>query len=368
MTSPSSEYQVPGSEYRAAAAKYRLPAAVGQPFLVRNFPIVLVAGVLLLGILILAHINIGTADISVQDIIKVLTGQKVDDVTYTIVHELRLPRALVAVLAGAMLALAGAIMQTVTRNPLADPDLTGATSGAVFFAVLWLSRQLFYRNVAPPDISVPAIAMVGSVLTGGFVYFLSRGRDRQSNTIRMVLTGVMISAIFRSLTSLILLINQNATSGILTWIIGSLNGVTWEHWDTIWPWAASTIPIGIGCAGVANVLHLGDDIASGLGSRVERSRLLLLFVAVLLTAASVSVVGALGFLGLIAPHIARRLVGNDSRRVFPLSAIIGATILILADIFARSLTETVPLPVGAVLALVGTPFLIYLLRRGIKRG
>ena len=226
-----------------------------------------------------------------------LTGQKVDSVTYTIVHELRLPRALVAVLAGAMLALAGAIMQAVTRNPLADPDLTGASSGAVFFAVLWLSRQLFYRNVAPPDISIPAVAMVGSVLTGGFVYVLSRGRDRQSNTMRMILTAVMVSAIFRSLTSLILLVNQNATTGILTWLIGSLNGVTWEHWDTIWPWAAFTIPVGLACAGVANVLHLGDDIASGLGSRVERARLLLLFVAVLLTAAAVSVVGALGFSG-----------------------------------------------------------------------
>jgi len=339
-----------------------------QPFLVRYFPFVLAAGVILLIVLILAHINIGTAEISIQDVIKVLTGQSVDDVTYTIVYELRLPRALVAVAAGGMLALAGAMMQTVTRNPLADPDLTGATAGAVFFAVLWLSRDLFYRNVAPPDVSVPVIAMIGSVITGGLVYFLSRGRDRQSNTVRMVLTGVMVAAIFRSLTSLILLVNQNATSSILLWLIGSLNGITWSHWDTIWPWAVLTVPVGIACAGLANVLHLGDDIAAGLGLRVESTRLLLLFMAVLLTAASVSVVGALGFLGLIAPHITRRLVGNDSRRVFPLSTILGGCILILADIVARSLTMTVPLPVGAVMALLGAPFLIYLLRRGLKRG
>lgn len=356
------------STYSTPSTAYRLPSTYREPFLVRNFPIVLLVGIILLIFLILAHVSIGTADISLETVIKALTGQQVDSVTHTIVYELRLPRALVAVAAGGMLALAGAIMQTVTRNPLADPDLTGATSGAVFFAVLWLSRQLFYRSVAPPDISVPAIAMIGSVITGGFVYFLSRGRDKQSNTVRMVLTGVMVSAIFRSLTSLILLINQNATSGILLWIIGSLNGVTWSHWDTIWPWAAFTVPIGVACAGVANVLHLGDDIASGLGLRVERARLLLLFVAVLLTAASVSVVGALGFLGLIAPHITRRLVGNDSRRVFPLSVILGGVILILADIFARALTNTVPLPVGAVMSLLGAPFLIYLLRRNLKRG
>jgi iron complex transport system permease protein len=337
-----------------------------QPFLIHYFPIVIVAGVLLLIFLVLVHVGIGTANISIADVINVLTGQHVDKVTYTIVYELRLPRALVAVAAGGMLALAGAIMQAVTRNPLADPDLTGATSGAVFFAVLWLSRDLFYRSVAPPDVGVPVVAMIGSVITGGLVYVLSRGRDRHSNAMRMVLTGVMVAAIFRSLTSLVLLVNQNATNNILQWIIGSLNGVTWSHWGTIWPWAAATVPIGLACAGVANVLHLGDDIAAGLGSRVERARLLLLFVAVLLTAASVSVVGALGFLGLIAPHIARRLVGNDARRVFPLSTIIGGAILVLADIVARALTTTVALPVGAVMAVLGAPFLIYLLRRGMR--
>lgn len=336
------------------------------PFLVRYFPVVIAVGVLLLFFLVLVHVSIGTANISLADVVNVLTGQHVDNVTYTIVYELRLPRALVAVAAGGMLALAGAIMQAVTRNPLADPDLTGATSGAVFFAVLWLSRDLFYRDVAPPDAGVPVVAMVGSIITGGLVYVLSRGRDRQSNAMRMVLTGVMVAAIFRSLTSLVLLINQNATNNILQWIIGSLNGVTWSHWGTIWPWAVITVPVGLASAGVANVLHLGDDIASGLGSRVERARLLLLFVAVLLTAASVSVVGALGFLGLIAPHIARRLVGNDARRVFPLSAIIGGAILVLADIVARALTTTVALPVGAVMAVLGAPFLIYLLRRGMR--
>jgi iron complex transport system permease protein len=325
-------------------------------------------GVALLLFLIMVHVSIGTANISLKDVLNVLLGQHVDNVTYTIVYELRLPRALVAVGAGGMLALAGAIMQAVTRNALADPDLTGATSGAVFFAVLWLSRDLVYRDVAPPDVSVPAIALVGSVITGGLVYVLSRGRDMQSNTMRMVLTGVMVAAIFRSLTSLVLLVNQNATSNILQWIIGSLNGVTWSQWETIWPWAVFTVPVGLACAGVANVLHLGDDIAAGLGLKVERARVVLLFVAVLLTAASVSVVGALGFLGLIAPHISRRLVGNDSRRVFPLSAILGGCILVLADIVARALTTTVALPVGAVMAVLGAPFLMYLLRKGTRSG
>jgi iron complex transport system permease protein len=330
---------------------------------VRIFPAVVAAGLALILVLVVAHVSIGTANITPKDVIDVLTGQRVDSVTYTIVYDLRLPRALVAMLAGAMLALAGAMMQTVTRNPLAEPDLTGAAAGAVFFAVLWLSRQMIGWNVSAPGVGVPAVAMVGSVLTGGAVYLMSRGRQRETNTIRLILTGVMVSAIFRALTSLVLLINQNAASGILLWIIGSLNGRTWTHWDTVWPWAVVTLPIGIGCAGIANALHLGDDVATGLGVRVERARLLLLFVAVLLTAAAVSVVGALGFLGLIAPHISRRLVGNDARRLFPLSAVLGSSLLLMADIVARGLTRVVDLPVGAVMALLGAPFLIYLLRR-----
>jgi iron complex transport system permease protein len=322
-----------------------------------------VGGLALVLLLMVAHVSIGTANVSPKDVVDVLTGQEVDQTTHIIVYDLRLPRALVAMLAGAMLALAGAIMQTVMRNPLADPDLTGAATGAVFFAVLWLSREMIGWNVAAPNVGVPAVAMLGSLIAGGFVYLLSRGRQRETNTVRLVLTGVMVSAIFRSLTSLLLLINQNAASGILLWIIGSVNGRTWIHWETVWPWAVVTMPVGLACAGVANAIHLGDDLAVGLGMRVERARLLLLFVAVLLTAGAVSVVGALGFLGLIAPHLTRRLVGNDARRVFPLSAIMGASLLMMADIVARGLTRVVDLPVGAVMAILGAPFLIYLLRR-----
>ena len=357
------------SAVTAPTIKPRVPRshlAAGRPFLVRFFPIVVASGLIMVLFMLVAHVSIGTANVTPTDVIKVLTGQQVDQVTHTIVYDLRLPRALVAMLAGSMLALAGAIMQTVTRNPLAEPDLTGASAGAVFFAVLWLSREMIGWNVSAPGVGIPAVAMLGAVLTGGTVYLMSRGRQRETNTIRLILTGVMVSAIFRSLTSLLLLINQNAASGILLWIIGSLNGRTWVHWDTIWPWAVVAIPVGMVCAGAANALHLGDDLATGLGLRVERTRLLLLFVSVVLTAAAVSVVGALGFLGLIAPHVSRRLVGNDARRLFPLSAIMGSVLLMTADIVARGLTRVIDLPVGAVMALLGAPFLIYLLRKRLQ--
>jgi iron complex transport system permease protein len=334
----------------------------GGPATHRYYPFVLAAGLVAVAVLLVAHVSIGTAGIPLERVLDVLTGRQVDQVTYTIVYELRLPRALVAVLAGAMLALAGALLQSVTRNPLAEPDLTGASTGGVLFAVLWLSRDMIGWNVAPPNVTVPAVAMVGSILSGGVVYLLGGGGGN-TDAARLVLAGVMVSAIMRALTSLVLLINQNAISGILLWIVGSLNGRTWVHWDTVWPWALITIPAGLACAGVANALHLGDDIATALGLRTGWARALLLFIAILLTAGAVSVVGALGFIGLIAPHLTRRVVGSDARRLFPLSALTGACILLLADILARSLTRVVDLPVGAVMALLGAPFLMYLLRR-----
>ncbi len=335
-----------------------------RPFTIRHFPLVLLAGLLLVAALLVLHISVGTVDVSPGDVVNVLTGQQTDELTHAVVWELRRRRALVAICAGAMLALAGAILQSLTGNPLAEPDLTGASAGGVLFAVLWLSRQLVGWNTAPPSAEVAVIALLGALASGGLVYALSW--QRRTSAVRLVLTGVLVSTILRALTSLVLLRNQNAIGGIVLWIIGSLNGRTWTHWDAIWPWALVALPLGLACAGAANGLQLGDDIAAGLGMRVERVRALLLFVAVLLTAGAVSVVGALAFLGLIAPHLARRIVGDDARRTFPLSAVMGAILLLVADIVSRSVAQPNELPVGALMSLLGAPFLMFLLWRGIR--
>ena len=336
----------------------------GRPFTIRHFPPVLLAGLLIVAALLVLHISVGTVDVSPGDVVNVLTGQQTAELTHTVVWELRLPRALVAICAGAMLALAGAILQSLTGNPLAEPDLTGASAGGVLFAVLWLSRQLVGWSTAPPSAEVALIALLGAMASGGLVYALSW--QRRTSAVRLVLTGVLVATIMRALTSLVLLRNQNAIGGIVLWIIGSLNGRTWTHWDAIWPWALVGLPLGLVCAGAANGLQLGDDIAAGLGMRVERVRALLLFVAVLLTAGAVSVVGALAFLGLIAPHLARRIAGDDARRVFPLSAVMGAILLLVADIVSRSVAQPNELPVGALMSLLGAPFLMFLLWRGIR--
>ena len=335
-----------------------------RPFAVRRYPVVLLAALLIVVALLVLHISVGTVTVAPGEVLAVLTGQPTDTLSHTIVWELRLPRALVAVAAGAMLALAGAILQSLTGNPLAEPDLTGASAGGVLFAVLWLSRQLVGWSTAPPGAEVAFVALLGSLAAGGLVYVLSW--QRRTSAVRLVLTGVLVATILKALTSLVLLRNQNAIGGIVLWIIGSLNGRTWVHWAAIWPWALLALPLGLACASRANVLQLGDDVAAGLGLRVERTRAGLLVVAVLLTAGAVSVVGALGFLGLIAPHLTRRLVGDDARRAFPLSAAMGAILLLIADIVARAVTQPNELPVGALMALLGAPFLMFLLWRGIR--
>lgn len=332
------------------------------PFVVRWFPVIWVLSVLLVLMLLVLHISIGSVDASPFDVVKVLTGQPVDSLIHTVVWDIRLPRALVAMAAGAMLSLAGAILQSTLRNPLADPDLTGASSGGVFFLVLYLSKDQLGWDFAPGGIELPAVALAGSLIVGSFVYMIAWKGG--SNPVRLILTGVLLASILRAGTSLLLLINQNAAGSIFLWTVGSLNGRAWAQWDILWPWALVTLPLGLATISTANVLHLGDDTARGLGMRVERGRMFLLGAAILLTAGAVSAVGALGFLGLIAPHIARRLVGQDTRRAFPLAMTLGAIMLLLADIVSRGLTRPLELPVGAVMSLLGAPFLIYLLRRG----
>jgi iron complex transport system permease protein len=168
--------------------------------------------------------------------------------------------------------------------------------------------------------------------------------------------------VLSSVTSILLLFSGEQGSGILLWLIGSLNGRTWLHLNSLWPFALVALPLGLGSAALANVLNLGDELATSLGQRVELARVSLFAVAVLLTAGAVSIVGAIGFIGLIGPHICRRLVGDDARRLFPLSALMSAILLLLADFLVQVITKGL-LPVGAVTTLLGAPFFLYLILR-----
>jgi iron complex transport system permease protein len=330
-----------------------------QRIAVRYYRPLILLSLLVLFLLVVLHVAAGSVVISPFDVIAALFNRPVAPYERIIVWDLRLPRALIALVAGAMFGLAGAILQSIMRNPLAEPEMTGATSGAVLFAVLWLSEA--GRQLDQPGLLLPFVALPGGLAGGCLVYLL--GGAGKGATSRLVLTGVLISAVLRSATSIILLLRQEALGAVLLWLIGSLNGRVWPHWDVLWPWAIVALPSGLACAGLANVLQLGDASATGLGLRVGWTRLSLFFIATLLTAGAVAVVGGITFLGLIAPHIARRVVGADARRLFPFSMLMGAGILLAADTITQTIAQPVTIPVGAALVLLGAPYFLFLIWR-----
>lgn len=349
-----------------------------RPFAVRRFLLFLgLCGMLAVG-LILLHIAVGTLGFTPHQIILALLQQPEEALHYQVVWGLRLPRALVALTAGGMLGLAGAILQTVTRNPLAEPGLMGVSSGGVLAMIVYIS---FLSKAADTSVDsglmLPLVGVIGGMTAAALTYLLSY--QHGSDPVRLVLTGVLVAGMCSAFSTLLLLwADEYQLQRILRWTIGSTSGRAWVHWDTLWPMALVALPLGLVCAGLANALQLGDGVARGLGMRVEYARLVLLFAASLLTAGAVAVVGAVGFIGLIGPHMARRIAGGDARRLFPLSIALTAILLITSDIIARTLTigwigaftglnvpENAGLPVGAVTAMLGAPFFLYLLlRRG----
>lgn len=335
----------------------------------RRTYILLASGGPLLVLLVVLHLGVGSVSLTPVEVLRAVLEQADQPLHRQIVWELRLPRALIAVVAGALLGLAGALLQAIMRNPLAEPGLTGVSAGGVLVAVLWLT---WGGTMAEPGRTLPIVALAGGLAASGLVVLMARSRSGNTDPMHLILAGILVSAILSSATTFILVRSNQALGSILTWMIGSLNGRVWIHWNILWPWAAFALPVGLLCAGVANALQLGDPIAAGIGVPVERARLALLAVAALLAASAVAVVGAVGFVGLIGPHLTRRLVGDDARCVFPGSVVITAVLLVGADVAAQIITLNPPfattpyrvgLPVGAVTALLGAPFFLYLLRR-----
>jgi len=348
-----------------------------RPFAVRHFVLLVSGCALALVVLLVVHIIVGTVDLTPAQVLKALLRQPEDLLHTQVVVGLRFPRALVALVAGGMIGLAGALLQSLTRNPLAEPGLLGVSAGGVLAVVLLIVLRAGGARESLPDsgLALPLAALLGGLGTGLLTYSLSwkNGAD----PVRLVLTGVLIGGLCSAFTSVLLLwSNEYQMMRIVRWTIGSTAGRVWVHWHTLWPVALVAIPLGLLCASLANALQLGDGIATGLGVRLERARAALLFAAALLDAGAVAVVGPISFVGLIGPHLARRVIGSDARRLLPLSMLLSALLLLAADIFARTLTigwlgsltglaipDGAGIPVGAVTALLGAPFFLYLLFR-----
>lgn len=307
--------------------------------------------------------GIGSVRIHPLDVVRVLTGQG-DSTMSMIIMKLRLPRILIAVLVGASLAVAGAILQGMIRNPLASPDIVGISEGASLGAVCFF---FFFADSVSIHL-LPVVAIVCAFIATAAIYFLAWKHG--VSPLRLVLIGIGMSAAFKSVSYMLMISTSDYFIGAksLTFMTGSIYGTSWEKdiW-TLLPWVAILLPITFIQARNINIQQLGDEVATGVGSKVQRQRLLLLFLSVALAGASVAIGGTITFIGLIAPHIARKLVGPAFGAVLPVSALIGALILLLSDMAARTLFAPLDLPAGIFTAAVGAPFFIYLLYRQRNR-
>ncbi len=276
-----------------------------------------------------------------------------DAVHQALLWDVRLPRTLVALMAGAGLGMSGALMQGMLRNGLADPFLLGISAGAALTAVALLTLGLFLSWV-------PLAAWLGAMVTTLIVYLLARTRAGLSSE-RLILAGVAVNSLLGSVTTTLLLLADQRVHAALNWLNGSLNGRTWADVTVAGPYLLGGLIAGTLLARPVNLLSLGDDLAVGLGVTLNRTRLLIGGVAALLAAGTATVAGLVGFVGLVVPHGVRMIVGTDYRWVLPLSAVAGGLLVILADTIARS--SPIELPVGVITSLVGAPMFVWLLYR-----
>jgi iron complex transport system permease protein len=350
-----------------AAATRIAPTA--QAALPRRHTLALPAALLALAGCVVLGTAIGPAGIAPGDVVRVivahLTGADsgVDAATDVIVWDLRLPRVLLAALVGACLAFSGATYQGVFRNPLADPYLLGVASGA------GLAATVVIVSGAPLDYGrfsvITLAAFAGAIAAVVLAYALARIAGHTPTT-TLILAGVALSSISVSLISYLMLMSRESSLTILNWLLGGFNSAGWYRMWYILPYAVPAAAFIMLHGRVLNVLQLDEQQARQLGVNVERTRVLLLLAASLAAAAAVAVAGIVGFVGLVAPHAMRLLVGPDYRRLLPLVAIAGAAFLILADIGARTLVRPGEVPVGVITAVFGAPFFLYLLRRQRK--
>ena len=337
----------------------------------RSFVALVVVAGMAAVVLFILHLGLGTVWIPPDRVIGALVDGLADPTDRTIVWDLRMPRAILGLLVGCMLGLSGALLQVVMRNRLAEPGLTGVSTGGILLAVLFLAGTW---GLPQPGRLLPFVVLMGALAGGILVLFVSSARGG-IDPLRLILTAVIVNAILGSLTAIVMLRSNYALGNILSWLIGSLHG---RVWDDVWlalPWAAVGVAAGLLAARAANLLQLDDESGRALGLPLQPARVVLFGLAAVLAAGAVSVSGAIAFVGLMAPNAARAVVGADARRVLPLAALIGCVLLLAADLVAQSFSIKPPipssayrvgLPVGAVLAVFGAPLLIFLIRRSTR--
>ena len=317
-----------------------------------RYHFIIFSTILVLGML--ASLMLGAVNISIPDIFRALFLDP-ENKYHLIIRDARLPRTILAVLVGMCLSVAGAIMPGITRNPMASPSILGVTNGAslVTFALFIFVPSAFR--------SIPIAAFIGALLTTLLIYGMAwKGGVRP---MMFILSGIAVSSILSAFYNVLVTLFPDAITGMVGFNVGSLSARTWSHLWLILPYATAGLAASILLAGKINLLAMGDEIAVGLGVKVEPIRLALISVSALLAASAVSVAGLIGFVGLCVPHITRLLIGSDYRKLIPACAINGGSVLVICDTISRIIMIPREIPVGIILAAIGAPFFLYLLRK-----
>lgn len=319
---------------------------------------VLVAGVFVLVLAMIASVLYGLQNFRMATAIEAYTGFNGSSEHVIILHT-RVPRAITAAFVGGSLAVAGALLQALTRNPLASPSVFGINSGAALMIVL----ALYFFGTMFSFTELMWVGFTGAGLTAMMVYLLGSAERGGMSPVKVTLSGAAVAAFASSLTSLLMLVDNKTLEEALYWLIGSVSGRDLRHALMIVPY----LICGWVCAGLMagslNLMSLGDDVAKSLGQKIVWVKIGIVAVVVLLAGGSVALTGPIGFVGIIIPHMCRYLVGFDHRWIVPYSIVLGGIFLVLADLISRFLLMPEEVPVGVATAVIGVPFVIAIVRR-----
>ena len=326
--------------------------------------ILMFVGIALLLLGIVTSVSLGAKDIELSTIVNSILHDN-NDINTKIIRDVRMPRAIAAALVGGFLAVAGAIMQGITRNPIAEPSVMGITQGATFMIAVALVIQRMFPHLIISSFEMMMFAFTGASISGLLVYFVSSRSMRKVDPVKLALAGTALGTLLISLAMGISMY-FNLSQQLTFWISGGVTGAKWSSITLLAIIGGGALIGAILMAPKITILSLGEEIAIGLGQKTNKIRFISILLVILLTGASVSVAGNIVFVGLIIPQIVRGIVGADYKYIIPSSMVFGSVLLVYSDILARMINPPYETPIGSLTALLGVPVFIYLVRKDTK--
>ena len=323
----------------------------------QRFILFITIGLIILGALFFTFLYVGAESISGMDVINGIFNYNPDNFNETIVRDIRLPRLIADIMVGGCLALSGAIMQGTTKNPMADSGLMGISSGSVFAVVIIVA---FFPGIS--RLGRIGFSCLGALFVTALIYGIAILGRKTATAERMILSGMAISTLFSSLTTAFIL-KEGISGEMLRYTAGSSANTIWLDVKVALPFFIIGIVIALLISRSLTIMNLGEEVSKGLGANVNIIRVLSTIVVLVLSAIAVVIIGPVGYIGLMIPHISRKMVGTDYRFVIPISAIYGAIFVLAGDMIARTILIPFEFPIGVIITMIGVPFFIYVSRR-----